>query len=217
MECVVCLEEITDRSSLFLCDHPLCEGCATEWAATQRHAMQPETCPMCRNPAIDDYHTVIGASDKQTLVFVRDNIILTAGDSQTTNVDETSVYKVCMDAFGPDALLMITRMSPARTWESFRMFFRVVPELDNLCTIFDMPIQEPLDTYKSVLRQYRALRRPLMNFDTIVMSRMFGKDDAAEAIMLRDFIHLRMLLCDFSNNPAYVDHQLVLELPPDEA
>jgi hypothetical protein len=45
---------------------------------------------------------------------------------------------------------------------------------------------------------------------------MFGKDDSAEAIMLRDFIHLRMLLCDLSNNPAYADHQLVLEVPPDE-
>lgn len=39
MECVVCMET-KDRSSLFLCDHIVCEDCARTWAGTQRNSMQ---------------------------------------------------------------------------------------------------------------------------------------------------------------------------------
>jgi len=76
-----------------------------------------------------------------------------------------------------------------------------------------MPIQRPIDNYKSVLRTYRALKRGVCNYNTVVMSRAFGSDEVPDPIMLRDFIQIRMLVCNFANNPEFENHQLVLEVP----
>lgn len=101
---------------------------------------------MCRRPAVDDYQTVragatpstidwadtgvqvIGAESTQTLVFVRDNIILVAKQDETKIVDETNAYTVCKAEFGAGAEVMVTRISPARHFESFRLSFTVVSQ-----------------------------------------------------------------------------------------
>lgn len=159
---------------------------------------------------------VIGTEETMTLVFVREGLIMVAKDEKTKVVDESSVYTVCRREFGDDCgEVMVTRMSPARNWESFRMLFSVVPEIDSLCTIFDMPIQRPVPRYKNVLRDYRALRRHLIAHDAVIWTRSFSQGSVAEPIMLSDFIQIRMTLCEFTNNPDFDNYQLVLEIPED--